>query len=324
MERALILASCLALLASSLAPGWAAADDKAAADERIDELFARFDETTPGVAVGVVKDGELVFARSAGMADLTFAVPFTVDTPTNIGSTAKQFTGFALALLHERGALSLDDDIRTYIPELPDFGETVTLRHLASHTSGYREFLNALALAGRLLDKGDWIDPDEAIELVVRQPALQNAPGAEWNYNNTGYLLLARVIEQVTDRPFAEWMKDEVFEPLGMHDSLLRPAPDVIVRGGSTGYVKTEDGWLEARDLGGALGAGSMYTTIGDMARWMRHLGRFELGGDAARALMNGGPAAAPASWSLVWALGIALVFAPLSVYALNRRLARG
>jgi CubicO group peptidase (beta-lactamase class C family) len=287
VNRVVILLSCLALLVSSPAPGLASANDKGAADERIDELFARFDETTPGVAVGVVKDGELVFARSAGMADLTFAIPFTVDTPTNIGSTAKQFTGFALALLHERGALSLDDDIRQYITELPDFGETVTLRHLAAHTSGYREFLNALALTGRLLDKGDWIDADEAIELVTRQPALQNAPGAEWNYNNTGYLLLARVIAQVTGRPFDEWMQDEVFEPLGMHDSLLRTAPDVIVRGGSSGYVKSEESWLEARDLGGALGAGCMYTTIGDMARWMRHLGRLELGGYAVRDLMT-------------------------------------
>jgi CubicO group peptidase (beta-lactamase class C family) len=282
MNRALILMACLALLT----PITVAAADQSA-DERLDELFARFDETTPGVAVGVIKGGELVFARSAGLADLTFAIPFAVDTPTNIGSTAKQFTGFALALLHERGVLSLDDDIRTYIPELPDLGPTVTLRHLASHTSGYREFLNALALAGRLLGKGDWIDPDEAVQLVVRQPELQNEPGAEWNYNNTGYQLLARVIGQATGRPFAEWLQDEVFAPLGMHDTLLRAAPDVIVRQGSRGYAKTDDIWLEARDVGGALGAGGLYTTIGDMARWMRHLGRFELGGDAVRTLMT-------------------------------------
>lgn len=282
MNRALILVLCLALLV----PGRVSADGASAA-ERVDALLARFDDTTPGVAIGVVRDGELVFARSAGMADLTFAIPFAVNTPTNIGSTAKQFTGFALALLHERGALSLDDDIRQYFPELPDFGQTVTLRHLATHTSGYREFLNALALTGRLLGKGDWIEAEEALELVGRQPELQNAPGAEWNYNNTGYLLLARVIAQVTGRPFAEWMKDEVFQPLAMRDTVLREAPDVILRGASSGYAKADDGWLEARDVGGAQGAGGMYTTIGDMARWMRHLGRFELGGDAVRSLMT-------------------------------------
>lgn len=282
MRAKLIVLSCLALLS----PAAVAAGD-ATVSERVDALLAPFGDDTPGVAVGVVRDGRLVFTRSAGMADLGFSVPFTVGTPTNIGSTAKQFTGFALALLHQRGELSLDDDIRRYLPDLPDFGTPVTLRHLASHTSGYREFLNALALAGRRIEKGDWIDADEAIELARRQPELQNPPGGEWNYNNTGYLMLAMVIEQVTGRPFDEWVTQEILHPLGMRATVFRTTPDVIIRGGTTGYVKADDGFREARDVGGALGAGSVYTTIGDMARWMQHLGRFELGGAEVRTLMT-------------------------------------
>lgn len=253
------------------------------ASSQIDALLAKFDDNTPGLVIGHVENGELVFSRAAGMADLRFGIHFEVDTPTNVGSTAKQFTGFALALLHEQGKLSLDDDIRDYFPNLPDFGETVRLRHLVTHTSGYREFLNALALSGRDLVRSDWINADEAISLVERQPVLQNSPGAEWNYNNTGYVLLARVIEQVTDTPFVDWMAQEVFNPLGMESTRVRPAPDRLVPGASTGYRKEGDDYVEARDVGGAPGAGGVYTTLGDMALWMQHLGRFELGGQAVR-----------------------------------------
>lgn len=253
----------------------------------IDAMLERFDATTPGLVVGLVEGGELVHARSAGMANLSFGIPFETDSPTNIGSTAKQFTGYALALLHEQGKLSLDDDIRDYFPNLPDFGETVTLRHLLTHTSGYREFLNALVLGGRDLINSDWIEADEAIALIERQPELQNAPGAEWNYNNTGYVLAARVIEQVTETPFVDWMRQEIFEPLGMTRTQVRPAPNVPIAGGTTGYRKDDERYVEARDIGGAAGAGGVYTTAGDMARWMGQLGSFELGGPAVRELMS-------------------------------------
>lgn len=258
-------------------------------DERLDELLAGFDESTPGAVIGLVKDGELVHVRASGMADLRFAVPFETDTLTNIGSTAKQFTGMALALLHERGELSLDDDVRDHLPELPDFGHTVTLRHLASHTSGYREFLNTLAIAGVRVEKGDWIETDDAVDTVLHQPELQNVPGEERNYNNTGYVLIARVVSRVTGKPFHEWAKTEIFEPLGMDDTRYRLTPGQVLAGASTGYTPGPDGegHVEARDVGGSLGAGGLYTTAADMARWMGQLGDFELGGEAVRELMT-------------------------------------
>lgn len=253
--------------------------DDADLQQALASLLEPMDGERPGALLGLVRKGELIAAHAVGQADLSFAVPFALDTPTNIGSTGKQFTGYAIALLQERGQLSLDDDIRDYFPQLPDFGKTVTLRHLATHTSGYREFLNALALAGVRIDKGDWIEPAEAIALIQRQPALQNSPGEEWNYNNTGYVLLAQVIEQVTEMPFGDWLAQEVFAALGMDSTRVRSSPVVVLPGAARGYSKDGEDWREARDLGGAPGAGAVYTTLADMARWMGELGSFAHGG---------------------------------------------
>ena len=271
----------LLLVLTLLALPLRAADPDAELAAAVAELLAAVEAEQPGIAVGLVRDGELIAAQAVGLADLSFGIPLSVDTPTNIGSTAKQFTGYALALLHERGLLSLDDDIRDYFPELPDFGETVTLRHLATHTSGYREFLNALAMAGVRIEKGDWIEPEEAIALIRRQPELQNSPGAEWNYNNTGYVLLAKVIEKVTKAPFADWLAQEVFQPLNMNATQVRTDPTVVLAGAARGYSKDGEDWREARDLGGAPGAGAVYTTLSDMASWMAELGDFAHGGSS-------------------------------------------
>lgn len=249
--------------------------------EIVDQLMASFNRnTSPGVVVGVVRDGELAFSKAYGMANLTYSVPFTVDTPTNIGSTSKQFTAFAITMLAERGELELDDDIRDYIPELPDLGETVTLRHLLTHTSGYREFLNTLAIGGRRLDLGDGIEHEELIEVVKRQPELQNSPGSEWNYNNTAYGLLAEVVVRVTGESFPDWMRANVFEPLGMTNTYVRFSNMHIVPGASQGYVPSEEGgWQNVSDLGGAMGAGGIYSTVGDLAKWMDNYRTAELGG---------------------------------------------
>jgi CubicO group peptidase (beta-lactamase class C family) len=259
----------------------------ALADQPIDELLSSFSESTSGVLIGVVRHGELAETAVAGMADLRFGIPLEASSLANIGSTAKQFTGMALAMLHDRGELSLDDDVRKHIPELPEFEHTVRLHHLLSHTSGYREFINAEALAGVRIEKGDWMDRDAVIATVQRQTELQNRPGDEWNYNNTGYGLLAEVITRVTGTPYQDWVRAEILEPLDMHDTRFRMSVDEVIPNASTGYVKSDGHYLEARDVGGALGAGGVYTTLADMARWMEHLGRFELGGAAIRELMT-------------------------------------
>ncbi len=240
--------------------------------ELADQMMARFDgPESPGAAVGVWRDGETIYSKTYGTANLTYGIPFEPDTRTNIGSTSKQFTAFAVMLQAERGLLSLDDDIRTHIPELPEFDGTIQVRHLVTHTSGLREFLNLLRMTGRRLDRGDWIDRSELIDIVQRQPALQNAPGAEWNYNNTAFGLAATIVERTSGQDFHVFMEDNVFGPLDMTGSMVRPSPRHMVPNMSEGYTPTEDGYRQIGDLGGAVGAGSVYSTIGDLQTWVEN-----------------------------------------------------
>jgi len=274
------LPPCLIVFLSvTVAPSTAQEPDTEA--DRVDRIMADHAASgTPGALVAVVRNGRIVFERAYGMANLTHGIPFTTETRTNIGSTSKQFTAFALALLADRGELSLDDDVRVHIPELPDLGEPVTLRHLITHSSGYREFLNALAIGGWRLEEADHIDRDEILTVVQRQPALQNSPGAEYNYNNTGYALLALVVERATGETFPAWMRSNVFEPLGMTGTMVRADPRQIVPNSALGYAPDDDdGFREVTDLSATMGAGGMYTTIGDLALWMRNLHTAELGG---------------------------------------------
>src|ERR687890_1588326 len=246
-----------------------------------DQAAAQLYKDTPGAVVGVIRGGKLAFVKGYGAADLTYGMPFTPETPTNIGSSTKQFTGFALVLLASRGKLSLDDDVRKHIPELKDFGKKITVRHLLSHTTGYREFINTLIIEGRQVLEGDYIAPDEVINVINRQPALQNEPRAEFNYNNSAFSLASIVVERVTGRPFAEWMREEVFLPLGMTHTWVRATPGQIVPNRSIGYVPGEGGFREVRDLHSSAGAGGIHTTPADVAKWFRNLKTGELGGPA-------------------------------------------
>ena len=237
-----------------------------------DQMMARFDgEHSPGAAVRVWRDGKTLYSKTYGMANLAYGIPFEPETRTNIGSTSKQFTAFAIMLQAERGLLSLDDDIRTHIPELPEFDETIQVRHLITHTSGLREFLNLLSMTGRRLDRGDWIDRSEIIEIAQRQPALQNVPGAEWNYNNTAYGLAAVIVERTSGQDFHVFMQENVFGPLGMNGTMVRPSIRHIVPNLSEGYTPGPDGYRQIGDLGGAVGAGGMYSTIGDLQMWVEN-----------------------------------------------------
>ena len=244
-----------------------------------DQLMSRYDgEHSPGAAVQVWRDGETLYSKAYGMANLAYGIPFAADTRTNIGSTSKQFTAFAIMLQAERGLLSLDDDIRTHVPELPEFDHTITVRHLITHTSGLREFLNLTRMTGRRLDRGDWIDRSEIIDIVKRQPALQNEPGAEWNYNNTAFGLAAVIVERTSGQDFPTFMRENVFEPLGMTRTLVRPSPIHIVPEMSEGYTPGPDGFLQIGDLGGAAGAGGMYSTLDDLQTWVENYANPRLG----------------------------------------------
>lgn len=254
---------------------------------RIDQLMTPYSgDDTPGGVVGVVDRGEIVFERAYGMANLSFGVPFRVDTPTNIGSVTKQFTAMAILLLQADGLLSLEDDVREHIPELPDFGTPVTLRNLLNHTGGFREIYNFLPMDGRTGE--DFIDREEAIRIVQRQPELQATPNTEYNYNNTGFILLSMVVERTSGKTFPEFMEERIFEPLGMTNTRVKYTQGEIIPGASTPYVPAEEGgWRAARDLAASAGAGGIYTTFRDMTKWMLNYRDAKVGGPEAIELLT-------------------------------------
>lgn len=203
--------------------------------QQVDEWIKPFNnDSTPGGVILVIRDGSIVFQKAFGMANLQHHVPFTVSTLTNIGSTSKQFTAFSIALLQKKGLLDFSDDIRKYIPELPDPGNTVTLAHLISHISAYREIFNTLMMAG--LNFSDQINRPEVISLIQRQPELQNVPGEVRNYNNTGYILLAMMVEKITGTSFDKWLKDNIFDILEMKNTLVRMDPRQVISNSAQGY----------------------------------------------------------------------------------------
>ncbi len=253
-----------------------------------DQLLAPWDRRDgPGAAVAVWRGGRTLFAKGYGMANLAYDIPFTTASPTNIGSTSKQFTAFAIMLLAEQGKLSLDDEVRKHLTELPDLGQKVTIRHLLTHTSGYREIYNAMQIAARVMEEGDHVGRDEMIALVQRQPALQNAPGAEFNYNNTGFAFLAMIVERVSGETFPDFMSRHVFTPLGMTQTVVRADRHGTVRGATVGYSRGADGtWRDLGDLAGSMGAGGIYTTLGDLQKWAENYAAPRVGSAASIAQM--------------------------------------
>src|ERR1044071_6183621 len=225
MSRALTI---LALLASLSAAQHLPAP--ADARTRVDQIFTRYHSTaTPGCAVGASIDGETVLTAAYGMADLEHNAPITPETTFEPGSVTKQFTAASVFLLAQQGKLSIDDPVRKYIPELPDYGTPVTIRHLINHTSGLRDWGSVAAIGG-------WPRTTRAythahvLEIVSRQHALNYPPGADYSYTNTGYNLLAILVGRVSGKPLAEFSRDNIFVPLGMSSTQWRDDFRRIVR----------------------------------------------------------------------------------------------
>lgn len=244
---------------------------------RVDQIMAPYTGARPGGVVAVVRNGALAFARGYGMADLEHEAPNTPSTSWHMASISKQFTAFAIALLAEQGKLSLEDDVRTHIPELHDFGATITLRHLANHTSGLRDQWTLWVLSGGLMD--DVIRQDDLLRLAYEQRALNFEPGSEYMYSNTGYTLLAEVVERVTDEAFGDWMRDNVFRPLGMNDTQIYDDHTRIVKGRAYSYENGADGMRKAVLSYANAGATSLFTTAEDLAKWVRSMRTHEVGG---------------------------------------------
>lgn len=270
------------VLALGLAGSAATSPSQAQGDElsaRVDKLFTAWDtKDSPGCALAVIKDGQIVYQRGYGMADLEHDIPITPASVFYVGSVSKQFTAFAVALLAERGKLSLDDDVRKYIPELPDYGSPITVRHLVHHTSGLRDYNVLMSLAGRRNDEA--FDNQTILEVTARQKELNFKPGEQYLYSNTGYALLALIVERVSGTKFSRFAEENIFKPLGMNDSHFHEDLTRIVKRRADGYApKAGGGFRLDTPYNERAGAGGLYTTVGDLLKWDRNFYDGRVGG---------------------------------------------
>ena len=249
--------------------------------DNVDRLFTQWDKAdSPGCALAVVKDGKIIYKRGYGLANLEYNIPITPSTVFHVASVSKQFTCFAIAMLAGQGKLSLDDDIRKHLPEIPDFGKTITIRHLIHHTSGLRDQWELLAMAGWRLD--DVITKEHILKMVRHQKELNFDPGQEHVYCNTGYTLLAVIVERVTGQSFRQYTEASIFKPLGMANTHFHDDHEMIVKNRAYSYRSAIGGSFKLSALNYAnVGATSLFTTAEDMGKWVQNFDDGRVGGAA-------------------------------------------
>jgi CubicO group peptidase (beta-lactamase class C family) len=234
-------------------------------------------------------NGEAVFEKAFGFADLEHDVLNTPQTIFESGSVAKQFTAAALVLLQQEGKLSIDDPVKKYIPELPDYGSPLTIRHLLNHTSGIRDWGSVMSLTGA--GRGDRvISQDLALDVITHQRALDFKPGAEYSYSNSGYNLAAIIVERVSKQKFSAFLEERLFKPLGMKNSSLRDDYQRIVPGRAQAYSRQGTApWRLNMPFMNVYGNGGLLTTVGDWMKWNAMLDSKSLGAPLVEALETRG-----------------------------------
>lgn len=264
--------------AEAPAPPWVA---------EVDALFAEWDRPgSPGCALGVIQDGELVHARGFGEASVEHGVPITPHTVFDIGSTSKQFTAALIGLLVADGKLAVTDEIHDWVPELAPWDADVTLDHMLHHTSGLPDYLGLLSATGA--EEADRTTPADALECLEKVERLRFAPGARFEYSNTNYFLLSLVIERAAERPFQELARERFFEPLGMKSTLLFHDSSLVIPHRATGYApRASGGFAVAMSDFEQLGDGAVQTTVEDLARWDANFYTRAVGGDALHAFLH-------------------------------------
>ena len=255
--------------------------------ERIDAIFAPFDrDGSPGYALGVVRDGQLVFAKGYGRANLYYNLPITPQTSFHLASLSKQFTAAAVALLILDGKLTLETPVATYFPEIARFHSDMRIKHLLYFTSGLPEYTTLPRTSGAPWFSFYYFTTDEAIAATLNAPALEFAPGTRWEYSNVNYMILTKIVEQASGIPFAVFLQRRIFTPLGMSGSVLDDDTTLVIPGRATGYADRADGeirrklesvGIHIREGAGYaqlirvsphFGGSGVFSTLDDLARW--------------------------------------------------------
>ncbi len=252
---------------------------KAQEEDKVNQIFAAYDRpNSPGCALGVVRDGKFVYKKSYGMASLELGVPITSGSVFYMGSISKQFTAASVVLAAEQGFLSLDDNVRKYVPELPDYGQPITLRQMLHHTSGFSDVLGTLWISGRNI--GSLHPTAELIDLIVRQKALNFRPGEEYMYSNTNYFLLAEVVKRATKKPLSQFAAENIFRPLGMTHTHFHDDHTAVVAGRIPAYRPGQNGeflvnWSIDYDM---VGGGGLMSNVDDLLLWDQNFYENKLG----------------------------------------------
>jgi len=246
---------------------------------KIDTLIAHmgFSSETPGGVIGVIQDGRFIFKKAYGLADYDTKKPNTTSTLFNLASTSKQFTAAAVLLLAKEKKLSIKDDIRKYLPDFPDYGYTITIENLIHHTSGIKSSDVLCLMAGTLFSEdnreGDY-------NFIARQKSLNFRPGDEYMYSNSGYILLAKIVEKVSGMSFSKFVEENIFKPAGMTHTYIYNNPDKITDNTATGHVREGDGKFKESGYKNIMltGISNVYTNIEDLLLWDNNFYRNELG----------------------------------------------
>lgn len=278
-------------LAGLLINTWATAapTPQAAQEARVDAVFAQWDRNdSPGCQAFAFQNGNIILNKSYGMADLEWSQPIGADTVFYLASTSKQFTAASIALLVLDGKLNLEDDVRQYIPELPDFGTPIKVKHLVYHTSGLRDVFGLKTIRGDMLIGAT--TNDEVVKLMSKQQDLNFKPGTQWSYSNSGYVLMSVLIERVSGMTLAQFARQRLFEPLGMTHTQFDDDHKTIVPKRARSYVKGETGeWLRWPKVIDATGDGNLLSTVSDLLRWDENFYNSIVGGQGFVELMYRG-----------------------------------
>lgn len=248
-------------------------------EKNIDSLLNGYDEKAPGISIGIVSNNKLVYEKQFGLANMEYEIPISNETSFHVASVSKQITAFAILLLEDEGKLSLDDDIRIYLPEMHNFQNTITIRHLLNHTSGLKDQFNLLRLSGWTLD--DVITSEQVLHILFNQKTLNFQPNEKHMYSNSGYTLLAEIVARVSKMSFAEFTNKHIFKPLQMHQSQFVDTQGQIVKNKSISYYKTDSTYSEDLFNNFSVGATNLNTTIADLTKWANNFNTKVVGNDS-------------------------------------------